>query len=105
MNQKQIITIETLEEYGVDVSEKDVASFLEYANSTLEERVGAEVAESLDDEKLSALVELQETGNNEQVASWLRENVPELQQIAEDELDILLGELSENADSLSDSDS
>lgn len=100
MNNTPLITKEVLEEAGIDLNDQDVASLLEHLNATLEERVGAEVTNSLSDEQLEALVELQENGSDEEVAAWMETNVPELQAIAQDEIDILIGELNEESDAL-----
>ncbi|HEY1085099.1 MAG TPA: DUF5663 domain-containing protein [Candidatus Saccharimonadales bacterium] len=96
----QIITKQVLDEFGVDLEGKDVDSLLQHLNETLEERVGAEITESLDDDQLKALLDLQESGTDEQVGQWLEQNVPELQQITQDEIDILIGELAENTDGI-----
>ena len=49
-------------------------------------------------EILFILAELQDKGDDKAVGEWINDNVPNLQEIAEDERDILLGELAENAD-------
>jgi hypothetical protein len=98
----QIITKELLEEFGVELDGKDVESLLTHLNTALDERVGTEVTESLSDEKLEELLSLQETDSDEQVGEWINENVPDLQQITQDEIDILLGELAENSDAIND---
>lgn len=74
--------------------------FLQHVNDTLDERVGTEITESLNDDQLKELLDVQEKGTDEEVGAWLDKNVPELQEIAQDEIDILLGELAENADNV-----
>lgn len=101
MNQGQFITENMLEEYGVELNGKDISTFLQHINDTLDERVGTEIAESLDDEKLDELLAVQESGDDGKVGQWIEANVPELQEMVQDEIDILLGELAENADALS----
>lgn len=100
MNQ-QFITLEILEEFGINLDGKDVDALLTHLNDTLAERIGAEITDSLDDDKLTELLDLQKSASEETVSKWLEENVPELEEIVEDEKDILLGELAENADELS----
>lgn len=95
-----LITKELLDEFGITVAEADLENFLAHANQTLDERVGAEIADSLTDEQLETLADLQESGDDEAVSLWLEQHVPELPQIAQDEIDILLGELAENASEL-----
>lgn len=95
-----LITKETLDKYGIDLTDQDVTSLLDHLNVTLEERVGTEITDSLDDSQLKELLAIQENGNEEAVGTWLEKNVPELEQITQDEIDILLGELAENTDGI-----
>jgi len=95
-----IITKALLDEAGIDLTGQDVDALLAHLNQTLEERVGTEITESLDDTQLDELLAVQENGSDEEVGAWLEKSVPELQEITQDEIDILLGELSENADSI-----
>lgn len=95
-----IITKDLLDEAGIDLTGQDVDTLLAHLNQTLEERVGTEITESLTDTQLEELATLQENGSDEEVGIWLEKNVPELQEITQDEIDILLGELSENADGI-----
>lgn len=94
------ITRELLEQSGIDLGGQDVEALLDHLNETLDERVGAEVASSLDDDKLKELADLQESGTDQQLVDWMQANVPQLGDITKDEIDILLGELAENADDL-----
>ena len=97
---QQYITEDTLNKVGVDLEGKDTASLLAHLNETLEERVGAEITEALDDSQLQVLLDLQEKASDEEVGQWLQANVPEFEQIIQDEIDILLGELAENSDGI-----
>jgi hypothetical protein len=96
------ITEDTLKKVGVNLDGQDVASLLAHLNETLEERVGAEITDALDDSKLQVLMDLQDKATDEEVGAWLQENVPEFEQIIQDEIDILLGELVENTDEIND---
>ncbi len=96
----QYITKQDLIDLGIAVNENEVEALLTHLNEQLEERVGVEITESLDDEKLAEFVELQETADDTKIGEWLQANVPELQAIVQDEIDILLGDLAENADGL-----
>lgn len=100
MNNQPLITRELLDQFGISLEGRDEASFLQHLNDTLEERIGAEITESLDDEQLKTLLEMQEKGSDEEVGAWIEQNVPELQQITQDEIDILLGEVAENSDEI-----
>jgi hypothetical protein len=94
------ITEETLQAFNVNLTGQDKEALLEYLNETLQERVGTEVAAMLDDTKLKELLDTQETASDEQMGTWLMHNVPELQQIVQDEINILMGELNENSDAI-----
>lgn len=96
----QYITKETLDAFGISLQGHDEASLLEHLNDTLKERIGTEIAALLDDARLNELLDLQETASDDQVGDWLAQNVPELPQIVQDEIDILMGELADNTDSI-----
>lgn len=93
----QLITKEHLDAVGITVAPDEEAALLDHLNETLEERVGLEVADSLNDDQLEALATLQEQDDPQAVRQWLTDNVPELQEMVNDERDILLGEIAENA--------
>lgn len=91
-----LITQQTLDDFGISLTDaQDATALLAHLNETLDERVGAEITETLDDEQLKELLALQEKSDDEAVGTWLSANVDELEQITQDEIDILLGELAE----------
>jgi hypothetical protein len=97
---QEFITKESLLALGINLDGQDIDSLLDHLNDTLQERVGTELTESLNDEQLKTLVELQDKATDEEVGTWLEANVPEFEQIVKDEIDILLGELAENSDGI-----
>jgi len=97
---QEFITKESLLSLGINLEGQDVDSLLVHLNDTLEERVGSEITDSLDDSQLQILVDMQEKGSDEEIGEWLKQNVPEFEQIVQDEIDIILGELAENADGI-----
>ena len=98
---QQYITKEILDAVGIAIPNGvEEATLLQHLNDTLAERIGAEISASLSDEQLDAMMAIQESGDQAKLEEWLRANVPDLQQIAEDERDILLGEIADNADQL-----
>lgn len=97
---QEYITEDTLKKLEINLEGQDVTSLLEHLNETLEERVGAEITDALDDTQLQKLVDMQESASEEEVGEWLRTNVPDFEQIIQDETDILLGELAENSDGI-----
>lgn len=101
MNDKPLITKALLDEFGIELGDQDEQAFLKHVNDILDERIGTEITESLEEDQLKELLGVQEKGTDEEVGAWLDKNVPELQEIAQDEIDILLGELAENADNVS----
>lgn len=97
---EQFITESTLDTLGIDLGGQDKEALLAHLNDTLQERVGTEITESLDDEQLATLLDLQENATDEALGAWLEQNVPDFQQMVQDEIDILLGELAENSDGI-----
>lgn len=94
--QPQYITQSTLETLGIDLTGEDVDALLDDLNETLQERVGTEIAQSLSEGKLKELVELQETATETEIGDWLQKNIPDLQQIIQNEIDILIAEIVED---------
>jgi hypothetical protein len=92
------ITQQQLNDYGIYVDKDENEVLIEHLNETLEERVGAEIIDELNDKQLAKYLQLQQGGSNEDIASWLEQNVPDLKGLVQDEIDILLGELAENVD-------
>lgn len=95
---EQIITKDLLVAMGVNLPEEQLDELVKQANTTLHERIGTEITESLNDEQLKEFLEVQQTGDSAKTAEWLANNVPDLKEIIEDERDILLGELAENTE-------
>ena len=98
--QEDYITADHLKAVGINVDEAKEIELLEHLNNQLLERVGADITESLNDEELEELVTLQETADEEAVGTWIQNHVSELPKIVDDQRDILLGEIAENADGL-----
>lgn len=97
-NHSQAITKDHLDHLGiVPGSQEETSTLLAHLNNIVNERVGAEITDSLDDTKLEELLELQESGDNQAVKEWLRNNVADLEAIVNDHRDIILGEVVQNA--------
>lgn len=99
MNQ-QFITESTLDALGIDLTGQDKEALLAHLNETLQERVGAEITESLDDNQLQTLLDMQENSTEDELGNWLEQNVPDFKLLVQDEIDIILGELAESSDSI-----
>lgn len=96
----QYITKETVSGLGIDLENQDIDALLSHLNETLEERIGTEITDSLDDNQLQELLKIQEESDDEATAKWLETNVPDMKQIVQDEIDILLGEIAENSNAI-----
>lgn len=97
-----MITIDKnlLTSMGIALPANQEEDFLNYLYATLEERVGYAVTELLDDDEFDELIDLQEHAEDATVEAWVLQHVPDLSAVIQDEFDILMGELAENADSL-----
>jgi len=91
---------EILDDLGIHLAEQDYASLFDHFDTTLRNRVIAEIVEELTPEQAEQLAGLQET-TDEQLLEWLLTNVPNFGEIVSDEVDILLGELAENSEAFS----
>ena len=91
-----LFTQDFLTNLGVSLSLEEQQALSDYTEEVLRERVIEEVIDSLEEgqaEQLSSLAD-------DSLQEWLVLNVPELQSIVQVEVDILLGELAEQADLL-----
>jgi succinate dehydrogenase flavin-adding protein (antitoxin of CptAB toxin-antitoxin module) len=90
-----------LENLGINLSEQDYALLSEHFETTLRERVINEITFELTPDQARELASLQQASDDDLIA-WLTANVPDLADIVADEVDILLGELAENGQAISD---
>jgi len=95
---QEFITKESLLAAGIDLEGQDVESLLIEVNATLEERVGSEITESLNEAQLKTLIDMQEKATDEEIGEWLSKNVPEFEQIVQEEIDTILDELADSQD-------
>jgi hypothetical protein len=89
-----------LDALEVKLDEKQQAALHEHMQTTLQERVGLALAELLDDDEVSELIKLTHQDDQAGLVAWLDAHVPDYQEVVQDEIDILLGELAENSDQL-----
>lgn len=94
-----ILTKAVLDSIGIVLSDQDYESLSEHFESTLNERVVNEIALELTPEQAAELATL-EHADDATVSAWLQANVQDLSEIISDEVDILLGELTESSDQL-----
>lgn len=95
----QIINEQFLKDIGVVLSAEEVALLSDHFETTLGARIINEIADELDPQQAEALMAMADR-NDPSISDWLVANVPALQDIIQDEVDILLGELVESKDSL-----
>lgn len=99
--QATIVTKAQLNSIGISLPDDQMQALIQHVEETINERISEEVVELLSDDQLKELVELQ-TGNAsaEEIDAWIRERVPEYDEIIEDNVAIVLGELVENSDAI-----
>ena len=88
-----------LNNLGVNLTEEHFEALAAHVESTLSQRVIDEVVLLLDDDQAAELAGLK-GADSDTLGTWLSQNVTDLKEIIENEVDILLGELAENADRL-----
>ena len=94
-----ILSKAILDNIGIQLSDSDYASLAEHFETTLNERVVNEIALELTPEQAKELATL-DHADDATVLQWLQTNVQDLSEIISDEVDILLGELTENSEAL-----
>jgi len=93
------LTKEFLESIGVQLDDATYQAFAEHFDETLSSRVIDSIINNLDDEQLEQFAAMRDSSEDE-LWQWVQANVPELSEIIQDEVDILLGDLAESADSI-----
>lgn len=91
---EQFITEAMLLELDIDLEGKDTPALLDNLNTTLQDRVGTAITETLEDAQLSTLLDLQESGSDEAIEQWLAANVPNLEAIVSEQVTALLDVLA-----------
>lgn len=93
-----------LHDLGIELSDRDTELLSEHFDSTLKDRVIAEIVQELSPEQAQQLAAMQ-NASDEQLLQWLQVNVLDFGDIVTDEVDILLGELAENSEAFNNSSS
>lgn len=97
---KPAITPEVLRSLGIVLPKEKEDVLVAVLQQNLEERIGADIIETLTPEKADELNKLAEADDEAVTSKWIVENVPDYAQIIQDAYDILLGEVVNSADSL-----
>ena len=96
-----IVTKAQLNSIGVNLPDDQMLALIQHVEETINERISEEVVESLTDEQLAELVKMQDSNvSAEEIDAWIRERIPEYDEIIEDNVTIVLGELVENSDAI-----
>lgn len=95
----ELFSKEFLVSIGVDLDDETYAALARHSEDTLNTRVVDSVVELLDEDQLEQLQAMR-SSSPDQIAEWLRRNVPELPAIIEDEVNILLGDIAESSTDL-----
>ena len=94
-----LLTRDFLTDLGIQLDGANFQALEEHFETTLHERVIAEIVEELTPEQAEELATLQ-GGDEATIQQWLTENVQDLADIVADEVDILLGEIAENSEAI-----
>lgn len=96
-----IVTKAQLNSIGINLPEDQMQALIQHVEDTINSQIGEEIVESLDDEQLKELVQMQDNDvPAEEIDTWIRERVPEYDEIIEDNVAIVLGELADNSDAI-----
>lgn len=96
-----IVTKAQLNSIGINLPDDQMQALIQHVEETINERISEEIVESLTDEQLAELVKMQDSNTPaEEIDTWIRERVPEYDEIIEDNVTIVLGELVENSDAI-----
>lgn len=96
-----MITKAQLNSVGINLPDDQAQALIQHVEETVNERISEEIVDSLDDAQVAELVALQDGDvPAEQLEAWIRERVPEYDEIVEDNVTIVLGELVENSEAI-----
>lgn len=96
-----IVAKAQLNSIGISLPDDQMQALIQHVEETINERISEEVVESLTDEQLAELVKMQDSNAPaEEIDAWISERVPEYDEIIEDNVTIVLGELVENSDAI-----
>ena len=94
-----ILTKAFLAQIGIHLDDESIAQLQEQAEEKLYQRVFNEIIELSDSAQREELKKL-EGMDDESALAWLRANIEDFDDIIEDEIAILLGEIAESADDI-----
>jgi transcription initiation factor IIE alpha subunit len=86
-----------IDELTLNLDEAAIKELSEHFTSTLEERVGNEILTYLTDEEIEAYNKVLDTNDDAKIQQWLVDNVPDLNEIINDEAELLIEEMRTGA--------
>ncbi len=96
--QATVVTKQQLNSVGINLPDDQMQALIQHVEEVVNRRISEEVIDSLDDVQLEELVALQDgDAPAEQIDAWIRERVPEYDEIIEDNVTIVIGDLVENS--------
>ena len=96
-----IVTKAQLNSIGISLPDDQMQALIQHVEDTINSQIGEEIVESLDDDQLKELVQMQDNdAPAEEIDAWIRARVPEYDEIIEDNVAIVLGELANNSDAI-----
>jgi hypothetical protein len=105
----KIITKELLEKLGIKLPEQPIdeeTAFLEHLNAVLDERIGTDIMSVVGPDRIDEVKAWAQNGEQNKIAALVEEMANAggekltLQEIIDSEVDILLGEIAENANTV-----
>lgn len=99
MNTDGVLNRQFLADIGVRLDEQTYQALAGHYEQTLNNRVLEEITLELDEQQLKQLEALKDATSGE-LTDWLAANVPQLGEIIEDEIAILMGEIAEKSDQI-----
>lgn len=98
---QDMITFDQLRSIGIDLPDEQMRALIEHTENRVNEQIGEEIVDSLDDEELAELVAMQENNTPpEQIEQWIIERVEDYVEIIEDNVAIVMGDLAQNVESI-----
>ena len=94
-----ILTQTFLRSLNINLDDQTFHAFDEHFETTLENRVIESILDELNEQQLDELSKLREQAD-EQLQTWLQSNIPNLSEIIQDEVDILLGDIVQDSEKL-----
>lgn len=77
-----IVTKAQLNSIGINLPEDQMQALIQHVEDTINSQIGEEIVESLDNEQLKELVQMQDNDvPAEEIDAWIRERIPEYDEI------------------------